>query len=184
MGWIQGVCENWDPSGCSREENFPRSLSSRHVYSWSSGSFVVFVHCCSVTKSCPTLWDTMDCSIQGFPVLHYLPELAQTHFHWVSDAIQLSLFYYPISSCLQSFPRIGVFSSESAVHIRWPKYCSFCFSIHPSNEYSGLISLRIDWFGLLAKSLLQHHNLKASILWCSTFFMVQLSHQYTITEKP
>ena len=81
------------------------------------------------------------------------------------------------------FPNIRVFSSESALHIRWPKYWSFSFSISPSSEYSGLISFRIDWFDLLAvqrtlKSLLQHHNLKASILWCSAFFMVQLSHPY------
>ena len=87
------------------------------------------------------------------------------------------------------FPSISVFSNESALHIKWPKYWSFSFSISPSNEYSGLISFRMDWLDLLAvqgtlKSLLQHHNLKAPILQCSTFFMVQLSHQYTITEKP
>ena len=86
------------------------------------------------------------------------------------------------------FPRIRVFSSESAVHIRWPKYCSFCFSIHPSNEYSGLISLRIDWFDLLAvqgtlKNLLQHHNLKASILQRPAFFRVQFSYPYMTTGK-
>ena len=79
------------------------------------------------------------------------------------------------------FPSIRVFSNELALHIRWPKYWSFSFSISPSNEYSGLISFRIDWFSLLAiqgtlKSILQHHNLKASILWCSAFFMVHLSH--------
>ena len=86
------------------------------------------------------------------------------------------------------FPTIGVFSSELALHIRWPKYWSFSFSISPSNEYSGLISFRIDWFDLLAlqgtlKSLLQHHNLKASILQCLAFFMVQLSHLYMTTGK-
>ena len=86
------------------------------------------------------------------------------------------------------FPRIRVFSSESAVHIRWPKYCSFCFSIRPSNEYSGLISLRIDWFDLLAvqgtlKNFLQHHNLKTSILPHSAFLMVQLSHPYMTTGE-
>ena len=85
------------------------------------------------------------------------------------------------------FPSIRIFSSESALHIRWPKYWSFSFSISPSSEYSGLISFRIDWFDLLAipetlKSLLQHHNVKASILQCSVFFMVQLSHPY-ITGK-
>ena len=88
------------------------------------------------------------------------------------------------------FPSISVFSNESVLHIRWPKYWSFNFSISnsPSNEYSGLISLRIDWFELLAaqgtlKSLFQHHSSKASILWSSAFFMVQLSHPYMTTGK-
>ena len=86
------------------------------------------------------------------------------------------------------FPSIRVFINESALHIRWPKYWSFNFSISPSNEYSGLISFRIDWFDLLAvqgtlKSLLQYYSSKASILWCSTFFMVQLSHPYMTTGK-
>ena len=85
-----------------------------------------------------------------------------------------------------TFPSIRVFSNESVLHIRWPKYWSFSFSISPSNEYSRLISFRVDWFELLAvcgtlKSLVQHHNSKASILWCSTFSMVQLSHPYMIT---
>ena len=86
------------------------------------------------------------------------------------------------------FPSIRVFSNESALHIRWPKYWSFSFSISPSNEYSGLIYFRIDWFVLLAvqgtlKCLLQHHNSKASILWCSAFFILQLSHPYMTTGK-
>ena len=86
------------------------------------------------------------------------------------------------------FPNIRVFSDESVLHIRWPKYWSFSFSISPSNEYSRLISLKMDWFDLLAvqgtlKSLLQHHNSKASILWCSAFFMVKLSHLYMTTKK-
>ena len=86
------------------------------------------------------------------------------------------------------FPSIRVFSSESVLHIRWPKYWSFSFSINPSNEYSGLISFRIDWLDLLAgqgtlKSLLQHHTSKAPILWRSAFFIVQLSHPYMTTGK-
>ena len=86
------------------------------------------------------------------------------------------------------FPRIRVFSNEQALHIRWPKYLSLSLSISLSNEYSGLVSFRIDWFDLLAvqgtlKSLLQHHSSKASILWCSAFFMVQLSHPYMTTGK-
>ena len=86
------------------------------------------------------------------------------------------------------FPNIRVFSSESTFCIRWPEYWSFSLSISPSNEYSRLISFRIDWFDLLAvqgalKSLLQHHSSKASILWCSAFFIVQLSHSYMTTGK-
>ena len=100
---------------------------------------------------------------------------------------------YLILCCLllilpSMFPSIKVFSSESALHIRWPKYGSFSFSISPSNEYSGLISFRMDWLDLLAvqgtlKSLLQHHSSKASALWCSAFFMIQLSHPYMTTGK-
>ena len=113
-----------------------------------------------------------DCSMPCFPVHHQLPELTQAHVHRVSDAIQPS---HPLSSLLllpSIFPSIRVFSSESALHIRWPKYWSFSFSISPSNEYSGLISFRMDWFDILAvqgtiKSLLQHHSSKASILQCS-----------------
>ena len=128
----------------------------------------------------------MNCSTPGFPVLHYLPEFAQTHVHWVSDAIQLS--YPPSSSSPPAFnlSSIRVFSNESVLCIRWPKYWSF--SISPSNKYSGLISFRIDWFDLLAvqgilKILIQHHSLKASILQHSAFFMVQLSHPYMTTGK-
>ena len=120
------------------------------------------------------LCDPMDCSTPGFPVHHQLLELAQTHVHRVSDAIQPS---HPLSSpsppAFKIFPR--VFPNESVLHIRWPKYCSFSFSISPSNEYSGLISFRMDWLDILAiqvslKSLLQHHSSKASILQCSAFF--------------
>ena len=125
----------------------------------------------------------MDCSTPGFPVLHHLLELVQTHVHWVSNAIQPSHPCHPL--LLPSiFPSTSVFSIEWALHIRWPK--NWSFNISACNEYSGLISFRIDWFDLLAiqetlKSLLQHHNSKASILWLSTFFMVQLSHPYTTT---
>ena len=96
---------------------------------------------------------------------------------------------YPLLLPPSIFPSIRVFSNESVFHIRWPKYWSFSFSISSSNEYSGLISFRIDWLDLLAvqetlKSLLQHHSSKASILWCSAFFMVQLSHPLILLEKP
>ena len=95
---------------------------------------------------------------------------------------------HPLLLLPSIFPSIRVFSNESALHIRWPKYWSFSFRISPSNEYSGLISFRMDWLDLLAiqgtlKSLLQHHNSKASVLWCSAFFMVQFSHPYITTGK-
>ena len=106
------------------------------------------------------LWDPMDCSTLGYPIHHQLPELAQTPVHWVSDAMQPS---HPPSSPSPPaiFPSIRVFSNESALHIGWPKYWSFSFSINPFNEYSGLISFRMDWFDLFAvqgtpRSLLQH----------------------------
>ena len=106
--------------------------------------------CCSVSQSCLVLWHPMDCSTPGFPVHHQLPQLAQTHVHRVSDAIQPS---HPLSSPYPpafNFPSIRVFSSESVLPIRWTKYQSFSFSISPFNEYSGLISFRIDWLNLLA----------------------------------
>ena len=131
----------------------------------------------------------MDYSTRGFPVHHQLPELAQTHIHQVSDAIQPPR---PLLSPSPSFniSPIRVFTSESVLHIKWPKYWNFSFSISisPSNEHSGLISFRIDCLGLFAvqgtlKSLLQHHSSKASVLWCSAFFIVQLSHPYMTTRK-
>ena len=130
----------------------------------------------------------MDCSMPGFPVFHCVLEFAQTHVHWVGDAIQPSHPLSPPPLLPSVFASIRVFSSESALCIRGPKYWSFSFSIGTSREYSGFISFRIDWFDLLAVqgtlgSLLQHHSLKASILWCSAFFMVQLSHPYTTNQK-
>ena len=131
----------------------------------------------------------MDCSMPGLPVLHHLMELAQTHVHWVIDAIQpFHLLSSPSSPAFNLYQHQGLFSSESAFRNRWPKYWSFSFSISPANEYSGLISFRIDWFDLLAvqgtlKSLLQHHSLKASILWHLAFFIVKFSHPYMITGK-
>ena len=142
----------------------------------------------SVARWCPTLCDSMDCSMPGLPVHHQLPELTQTHAHWVGDAIQHLILCHPLLLLSSIFPSIRVFSNESALHIKWPKYWSFCFNISPSNEYSGLISFRMDWLDLLTvqgtlKSLLQHHSSKASILQHSAFFIVQLSHPYMITGK-
>ena len=144
--------------------------------------------CCLVTKSCLTLCDPMDCSMPGFPVLHYLPEFAQTYIHWVSDVIQPSHPLSPSSPPDLSLSHIRVFSNELALHIRWPKYWNFSFSISPCNEYLGLISFRNDQFDFLAvqgipKSLPQHHNSKASVLRHSAFCMAQLSHTCVITGK-
>ena len=132
-----------------------------------------------------TPWTT--CSMPGFPVLHCLLEFAQIHVHRVGDAIQSSHPLSPPFPLPSIFPSIRVFFSESGLHIRWPKYRNFSVSISPSNDYSGLISFRIDLFVLLAvwtlKSLLQHHSLKASILWHSAFSVLQLSHLYMTTGK-
>ena len=143
----------------------------------------------SVAQLYPTLCNPMDCSTLDLPVHHQLPELIQTHIHWVGDVIQPS---HPLSSLSPptfSLLSIWVFSNESALHIRWPQYWSFSFSISPPNEYSGLISFRMDWLDLLAiqgalKSLLQHHSSEASILQRSVFFIVQLSQPYMTTGKP
>ena len=151
-------------------------------------SWLLVVVVVLVAQSCPALCGPMDCSTPGFPALHYLLKIAQTHVHQVGDAIQpchsLSSPSPPAFIC----PSIRVFSNESALWIRWPKYWSFSFSISPSNEYSGLISFRIDWFDTLAvqgtlKSLLQHHSSKASILQRSAFFIAQLSYPYMTTGK-
>ena len=129
----------------------------------------------------------MGCSMPGLPVHHQLPEFTQTHVHWVGDAIQPS-HPHPLFLPPSIFSIIRVFSNESVLCIRWPKYWSFSFNISPSNEYSGLIFFRMDWLDLLAvqgilKSLLQHHGSKASILRHSAFFIAQLSHPYMTTGK-
>ena len=130
----------------------------------------------------------MDCSTRVSPVIHHLPEFAQTHIHRVSDAIQPSHPLLPLLLLPSVFLSIRVFSNELALHIKWPKNWSFIFSKSPTNEYSRLISFRIDWFDLAVqgtfKSLLQHHNLKASIFQCSALFKVQLSPLYMNTRKP
>ena len=131
----------------------------------------------SVAQSCPTLCDPMNCSRPGLPVHRQLPEFMQTHVHRVSDAIQPS---HPLSSpsppAPDHFQHQGLFQWVT-LHMRWPKYWSFSFSISPSNEYLGLISFKIDWLDLLAvqgtlKSLLQHHSSKTSIFWYSEWLVV------------
>jgi len=143
----------------------------------------VCYNCCSVTLSCPTLCDPMDCSMPGFPVLHHLLGLLKLMSIESVMPTNHLILCRPLLLLPSVLPSIRIFSNEVALHIRWPRYWSFSFS--PSKEYSGLISLRMDWLDLLAvqgtlKSLLQHRSWKASILWHSAFFMVQLSpvHDY------
>ena len=153
---------------------------------WLNGSLHDFS---SVTLLCLTLYYPMYCNMPGFPVHHRLLEFAQIHVHWVGNAIQSS---YPLLS-----PFARVFSlSQYQNPFQWvtslhqvAKCWSFSFSINPSNEYLGWISFSIDWLDLLAvhetlECLLQHHSSKASVLWCSAFFIVQLSHPYMTTGKP
>ena len=134
------------------------------------------------------LCDPMNCSTPGLSVHHQVPEFTQTHVHRVGDAIQPSILCRPLLLLPSIFPSIKVFSNESALRTRWPKYWSFSFNISPFNEYSGLISFRMAWLDLLAvqgtlKCLLQHHSSKASILLHSAFFIVQFSHPYMTTGK-
>ena len=155
---------------------------------WVEQYLLKSICCCSVTQLCPTLWDPMDCSTPGFPVLHHLPEFTQTHVHWVSDAIQPS--HLPPSP---SPPAFTLSQHQNLFH--WVGSCYHVAKVlelqlqHQSfNEYSRLISFRMDWLDLLAvqgtlKSLLQHHSSKASILRCSVFFVVQLSHPYMTAGK-
>ena len=142
----------------------------------------------SVAQLCPALCGPMDCSTPGLPVHHQLSELTQTHVHWVIDVIQPS---HPLSSPSPPLFNLsqhqGLFKWVGSSH-QVAKCWSFSFNISPSNEYSGLISFRMDWLDLCAvqgtlKSLLQHHSSKASILWCSAFFIVRLSHPYMTTGK-
>ena len=132
--------------------------------------FAIPVQFCSVTQSCLTLCDPMDCSRPGFPVHHQLPEPTQTHVHWLVMPSNHLILCSPLLLPPSIFPSIRDFSNESVLHISWPKYYSFSFSTSPSSEYSGLISLGlIGWISLqskrLSKSLLQHHSSITSILW-------------------
>ena len=142
----------------------------------------------SVAQSCPILCDPVGCSTPDLPAHHQLPEFTQTHVHRVGDAIQPS---HPLLSPSPSAPNPSQHQSlfnDSTLCMRWPKYWSFSFSIIPSKVHPGLISFRMDWLALFAvqgtlKSLLQHHSSEASILRCSAFFTVQLSHPYMTIEK-
>ena len=140
--------------------------------------------CCSVTQSCPTLCDPMNCSMPGFPVLHYLWSLLKLMYIESMMPSNHLILCYPLLFLPSVLPSIRVFFNELALHLRWPKYWSF--NISPSREYSGLISFRIDWLISflskgLSKSFLLCCNSKALIFQCSAFFMVQLSHPYMTT---
>ena len=142
----------------------------------------------SVVELFPTLCDPMDCSMPGLPVHHHSRSPPKP---MSSESVMPSNHFIlcrPLLLLTSIFPSIRVFSNESALHVRWPKYWSFNFNISPSNEHPGLISFRVNWMDLLTvqgtlRSLLQHHSSKASILWCSAFFIVQLSQTYITTGK-
>ena len=139
------------------------------------------LNCCSVAKLCPILCNSMDCSIPGSSVLHYLLEFAQIHVHWVGILSNHLILCCPLLLLPSILPSISFFSNESVLPIRWPKYWSFSFSISPFNEQPGLISFRMDWLDLLAvqgtlKSLLQYHSSKASILQHSAFLYLAINY--------
>ena len=156
-------------------------LNLKQTYQFSSVQFS------SVVQLCLTICDAMDCSTPGFPITNSWSLLKLMSIESVMPSSHLTLCR-PLLLLPSIFPSIRVFSSESVLCIKWPKYWSISFSISPSNEYSGLISFRRDWLDLLAvqgtlKRILQHHSSKASILQCSAFFMVQHSHPYMTTGK-
>ena len=142
----------------------------------------------SVAQSCPTLCNPINHNTPGLLVHHQFLEFTQTHVHRVGDTMSHLILCHPLLLLPPIPPSIRVFSNESTLRMRRPKYWSFSFSISPSNEHPGLISFRMGWLDLLAvqgtvKSLLQHHSSKASILQCSAFFTVRLSHPYMTTGK-
>ena len=173
----------------SKSKSLVFSVYSYNLQAWNR--ILYLVQFSSVAQSCLTLCDPMNCSTPGLLVYHQLPEFTQIHDHKVADAIMPSchlILYRPLLLLPPIPPSIRVFSSESTLHMKWPKYRSFSFSIIPFKKHPGLISFTMDWLDLLAvqgtlKSLFQHHSSKASILQRSAFFTVQLSHPYITTEK-
>ena len=177
---------HWEESG-ENIWSFEACIDLSSLHTWCPA--FQYWCCCSVTQPCPALCDSMDCSMPGLPVHHQLPEFTQTHVHWVDDAIQPSLPLLSPSPPVFNLAQHQGLSRDSVLCIRWPKYWSFSFSISPSNEYSELISFRMNWLDLLAvqgtlKSLLQHTIQKHQ------FFYTQLSlwsnsHIHTwLLEKP
>ena len=167
------LCTTMSPSSV-RDKGVPKAT---HTHQFSS-----------VAQSCPTLCNPMNRSTPGLPVHHQIPEFTQTHVHRVGMPSSHLILCRPLLLLPPIPPSIRVFSNESTLHMRWPKYWSFSFSIISSKEIPGLICFRMDWLDLLAvqgtlKSLLQHHSSKASILQHSAFFTVQISHPYMTTGK-
>ena len=157
-------------------------------FNWSMVDFKCCIQFSSVTQSWPTLWDSVNRSMAGLPVHYHLLEFTQIHVQWVGDAMQPSHLLLSPSPPDLNLCQHQCLYKQVALCIRWPKCWSFSCHISPSNENSGLISLRMDWLDLLAvqgtlKNLLQHHGSKASILQCSAFFIVQISHPYMTTGK-
>ena len=147
-----------------------------------------YIQFSSITQSCPTLCNPWTAAHQAS--LYILNSWSLLKLMSIKSLMPSNhlILYHPLILLPSIFPSIRVFSNESVLRIRWPEYWSFSFSISPSNEYSGLISFRMDWVGVLAvqrtlRSLLQHHSSKASILQCSAFFIVQVSHPYMTTGK-
>ena len=187
--WSETITDRWTESNfsygyheCSSLQVGDLHASKPHVYR--VPAWMIYIKFSSVTQLCLTLCNPVDYSVPGFPVHHQLPEFTQTHVHWVGDAVQPSHPLLSPSPLAFNLPQgQGLFQwVTSGGQSIWS------FSISPSNEYSGLISFRIDWLDLLAvqgtlKSLLQHHSSKASILGRSAFFTVQLSHPYMTTGK-
>ena len=173
--YLSSLTSDWTRAPCSRSAE--SSLPGHQKIS--------LIQYCKSTVVAQSL--SRVCSTPSFPVLRYLPGYAQTHVHWV-DVTQPSHPLLSPSPLVLNLSQHQSLSNESALHNRWPKYWSLSLSISPSNEYSGLISFRIDWVDLLAvqgtlKTLLQHHHSKASIFRCSAFFTVQMSHLYMTTGK-
>ena len=179
----------WVGSQSGGEGKEERFVTTTIIIAHNFCEYVVYQFCCcSVAKLCQTLCDPMDCKKPGSFVLHYLPAFAQNYVHWVSDAIQPSHALLPPSPFAFSLSQHqDLFQWVSSWH-QVAKVLELQLSISPSNELSGLISFRIDWFHLLGvqgtlKSLLQHCSSRASILWCSAFVLVQILYPYLTTGK-